>query len=91
MHFIAVILLDYKTKWALDRALNDSMYQQVEIFTEGETVYLSVPHAWSLQQVTSKFHQYYVDPLVIDTVLDFDPLQMKRSGKQSIIKHIPYQ
>ena len=45
------------------------MYQKVETFS-GDLVYLLVPHTYSLQMGTTKCRQDYVDPLVIDTVLN---------------------
>ena len=44
--------------------------KKLKIFSEGNSVYLHVPHASFLQTGITKFGQDYTGLLVIDTVLD---------------------
>ena len=47
------------------------MCQKVETFSEGDLVYMFVPHTSSLEIGTTLLQKDYGGPLVIDTVLDF--------------------
>ena len=79
------MLLDYKTQQAQDRVLNTSIHWNVKAFSEGDLVYLLAPHASSFQMGTTHFHQDYLSPLIIDTVLYSTHYELDNVGNRVFI------
>ena len=68
--FIGRLLLEWRTKQALEYENRAKRYKNEEIFKDNQMVYLLVPHASALQMNTTKFKQDFIGPLFIDTALD---------------------
>ena len=64
------LLLEWRTKQALEYKTRTKRFRNEEIFQDNQTVYLLAPHASALQTNTTKFKQDFIDPLFIDTALD---------------------
>ena len=68
--FIGRLLLEWRTKQALEYENRAKRYKNEVIFEDNQMVYLLVPHASALQMNTTKFKQDFIGPLFIDTALD---------------------
>ena len=68
--FIGRLLLEWRTKQALEYENRAKRYKNKEIFEDNQMVYLLVPHASALQMNTTKFKQDFIGPLFINTALD---------------------
>ena len=64
------LLLEWRTKQALEYESRAKKFRNEEIFQDNQMVYLLAPHASVLQTNTTKFKQDFVGPLFIDTALD---------------------
>ena len=67
---IGRLLLEWRTKQALEYKSRAKRYKNKEIFEDNQMVYLLAPHASALQTNTTKFKQDFIGPLFIDTTLD---------------------
>ena len=67
---VANMLLEWRTKQALEYESRGKKFQNKEIFQDNQIVYLLAPHASALQTNTTKFKQDFIGPLFIDTALD---------------------
>ena len=67
---IGRLLLEWRTKQALEYKSRAKRYKNEEIFQDNQMVYLLAPHASVLQTNTTKFKQDFIGPLFIDTALD---------------------
>ena len=67
---IGKLLLEWRTKQALEYKSRAKRYKNEEIFQDNQMVYLLAPHAAVLQTNTTKFKQDFIGPLFIDTALD---------------------
>ena len=67
---IGRLLLEWRTKQALEYKNRAKRYKNEEIFEDNQMVYLLAPHASVLQTNTTKFKQDFIGPLFIDTTLD---------------------
>ena len=67
---IGRLLLEWRTKQALEYENRAMRYKNEEIFKDNQMVYLLAPHASALQTNTTKFKQDFIGPLFIDTALD---------------------
>ena len=67
---IGRLLLEWRTKQALEYKSRAKRYKNKEIFQDNQMVYLLAPHASALQTNTTKFNQDFIGPLFIDTALD---------------------
>ena len=67
--FIGRLLLEWRTKQALEYENRVKRYKNEEIFKDNQMLYLLAPHA-SVQLNTTKFKQDFTGPLFIDTTLD---------------------
>ena len=67
---IGRLLLEWRTKQALEYENRAKRYKNEEIFEDDQMVYLLAPHASALQTNTTKFKQDFIGPLFIDTTLD---------------------
>ena len=68
--FIGRLLLEWRTKQALEYENRAKRNKNEEIFEDNQMVYLLAPHASALQMNTTKFKQDFIGPLFIDTALD---------------------
>ena len=64
------LLLEWRTKQALEYKNRAKRFRNEEIFQDIQMVYLLVMHASALQMNTTKFKQDFIGPLFIDTALD---------------------
>ena len=63
------LLLEWRTKQALEYESRAKKFRNKEIFQDNQMVYLLAPHASALQTNTTKFKQDFIGPLFIDTAL----------------------
>ena len=71
------MLLEWRTKQALENKSRAKKFQNEEIFQDNQMVYLLAPHASALQTNTTKFKQDFIVPLFIDTALDKTHYRLK--------------
>ena len=71
------MLLEWRTKQALEYENRVKKFQNKEIFQDNQMVYLLAPHASMLQTNTMKFKQDFIGPLFIDTALDKTHYRLK--------------
>ena len=64
------MLLEWRTKQALEYKSKAKKFRNEEIFQDNQMVYLLAPHASVLQMNTTKFKQDFISPLFISTALD---------------------
>ena len=63
------MLLEWRTKQALEYESKGKKFRNEEIFQDNQMVYLLATHASALQTNTTKFKQDFIGPLFIDTAL----------------------
>ena len=71
------LLLEWRTKQALEYENRAKRFRNEEIFQNNQMVYLLVPHASVLQTNTTKFKQDFIGPLFIDTTLNKTHYRLK--------------
>ena len=71
------MLLEWRTKQALEYKSKAKKFRNEEIFQDNQMVYLLAPHASALQTNTTKFKQDFIGPLFIDTALDKTHYRLK--------------
>ena len=71
------MLLEWRTKQALEYESKAKKFRNEEIFQDNQMVYLLAPHASVLQTNTTKFKQDVIGPLFIDTALDKTHYRLK--------------
>ena len=71
------MLLEWRTKQALEYESKVKKFRNKEIFQDNQMVYLLAPHASALQMNTTKFKQDFIGPLFIDTALDKTHYRLK--------------
>ena len=71
------MLLEWRTKQALEYKSKVKRFRNEEIFQDNQMVYLLAPHASALQMNTMKFKQDFIGPLFIDTALDKTHYRLK--------------
>ena len=71
------LLLEWRTKQALEYESRAKKFRNEEIFQDNQMVYLLAPHASALQINTTKFKQDFIGPLFIDTTLDKTHYRLK--------------
>ena len=71
------LLLEWRTKQALEYKSKAKRFRNEEIFQDNQMVYLLAPHASVLQTNTMKFKQDFIGPLFIDTTLDKTHYRLK--------------
>ena len=74
---ISRLLLEWRTKQALEYENRAKRYKNEEIFEDNQMVYLLAPHASVLQTNTTKFKHDFIGPLFIDTTLDKTHYRLK--------------
>ena len=71
------MLLEWRTKQALEYESKAKKFRNEEIFQDNQMVYLLALHASALQTNTTKFKQDFIGPLFIDTALDKTHYRLK--------------
>ena len=71
------MLLEWRTKQALEYESRAKKFQNEEIFQDNQMVYLLALHASALQRNTTKFKQDFIGSLFIDTTLDKTHYRLK--------------
>ena len=71
------MLLEWRTKQALEYESKAKKFWNEEIFQDNQMLYLLAPHASALQTNTTKFKQDFIGPLFIDTALDKTHYRLK--------------
>ena len=71
------LLLDWRTKQALQYKSRVKKFRNEEIFQDNQMVYLLASHASALQTNTTKCKQDFIGPLFIDTALDKTHYRLK--------------
>ena len=71
------MLLEWRTKQALEYESKAKKFQNEKIFQDNQMVYLLTLHASALQTNTTKFKQDFLGPLFIDTALDKTHYRLK--------------
>ena len=74
---IGRLLLEWRTKQALEYEKKNRQYTNEEIFQDDQMVYLLAPHSSALQTDTTKFKQDFIGPLSTDTTLDKTHYRLK--------------
>ena len=73
------LLLEWRTKQALEYESRAKKFRNEEIFQDNPMVYLLALHASALQTNTTKFKQDFIGPLFIDTALDKTHYRLKNA------------
>ena len=71
------LLLEWRTKQALEYKSRAKKFRNEEIFQDNQMVYLLALHASALQMNTMKFKQDFIGPLFIGTTLDKTHYRLK--------------
>ena len=71
------MLLEWRTKQALEYESKAKKFRNEEIFQDNQMVYLLAPHTSALQTNTTKFKQDFIGPLFIDMALDKTHYRLK--------------
>ena len=71
------MLLEWRTKQALEYKSKAKRFSNEEIFQDNQMVYLLALHSSALQMNTTKFKQDFIGPLFIDTALDRTHYRLK--------------
>ena len=74
---IGRLLLEWRTKQALEYEKKNRQYTNEEIFQDNQMIYLLAPHLSALQTDTTKFKQDFIGPLFIDTTIDKTHYRLK--------------
>ena len=74
---IARLLLEWRTKQALEYKKKNRQYTNEEMFQDNQMIYLLAPHSSVLQTDTAKFKQDFIGPLFIDTAIDRTHYRLK--------------
>ena len=76
---VGKLLLEWRTKQALEYESRAKRFRNEEIFQDNQMVYLLAPHASALQTNTTKFKQDFIGSLCIDTALDKTHYRLKHA------------
>ena len=71
------LLLEWRTKQALEYKSRAKKFLNEEIFQDNQLVYLLALHASALQTNSTKFKQDFISPLFIDTVFNKTHYRLK--------------
>ena len=75
--FVGNMLLEWRTKQALEYESRSNKFQNEEIFQDNQMVYLLALHASALQMNTMKFKQEFIGPLFVDIALEKTHYRLK--------------
>ena len=74
---VGSLLLEWRTKQALEYESRAKKFRNEEIFQDNQMVYLLAPHASALQTNAMIFKQDFIGPLFMDTTLDKTHYRLK--------------
>ena len=74
---IGRLLLEWRTKQALEYEKKNRQYTNEEMFEDNQMIHLLAPHSSALQTDTTKFKQYFLGPLFVDTAIDKTHYRLK--------------
>ena len=74
---IGRLLLEWRTKQALEYEKKNRQYTNKEMFQDDQMIYLLAPHLSVLQTDTTKFKQNFIGPLFVDTAIDKTHYRLK--------------
>ena len=74
---IGRLLLEWRTKQALECEKKNRQYTNKEIFQDDQMIYLLASHSSALQTNSTKFKQDFIGPLFIDTAIDKTQYRLK--------------
>ena len=74
---IGRLLLEWRTKEALEYEKKNRQYMNEEMFQDNQMIYLLAPHSSALQTDTTKFKQDFIGPLFVDTAIDKTQYRLK--------------
>ena len=74
---IGRLLLEWRTKQALEYEKKNRQYTNEEMFQDDQMIYLLVLHSSALQMDTTKFKQDFIGPLFVDTAIDKTHYRLK--------------
>ena len=74
---IVRLLLEWRTKQALEYEKKNRQYTNEEMFQNDLMIYLLAPHSSALQTDTTKFKQDFIGPLFVDTAIDKTHCRLK--------------
>ena len=74
---IGRLLIERRTKQALEYEKKNRQYTNEEIFQDDQMIYLLIPHSSALQTDTTKFKQDFIGLLFIDTAIDKTHYRLK--------------
>ena len=74
---IGRLLLEWRTKQALEYEEKNRQYTNEEMFQDNQMIYLLAPHMSALQTDTTKFKQDFIGPLFVDTAIDKTHYRLK--------------
>ena len=74
---IGRLLLECRTKQALEYEKKNRQYTNEEIFQDDQMIYLLTPHSSALQTDTTKFKQDFIGPLFVHTAIDKTHYRLK--------------
>ena len=74
---IGRLLLEWRTKQALEYKKKNRQYTNEEIFQDDQMIYLLTPHLSALQTDTTKFKQDFIGPLFVGTAVDKTHYRLK--------------
>ena len=66
---IGRLLLEWRTKQALEYKKKNRQYTNAEMFQDDQMIYSLAPHLLALQTDTTKFKQDFIGPLFVDTAI----------------------
>ena len=85
---IGRLLLEWRTKQALEYEKKNRQYANEEMFQDGQMIYLLAPHSSALQTGTTKFKQDFIGPLFVDTAIDKTHYRLKDATGLVTKKHL---
>ena len=74
---IGRLLLEWRTKQALEYEKKNRQYTNEEIFQDDQMIYLLTPHSSAQQTDTTKFKKNFIGPLFIDAAIDKTHYRLK--------------
>ena len=74
---IGRLLLEWRTKQALEYEKKNRQYTNKEMFQDNQMIYLLTPHSSVLRTDTTKFKQDFIGPLFVDIAIDKTHYRLK--------------
>ena len=74
---IGRLLLEWRTKQALEYEKKNRQYINEEMFQDDQMIYVLAPHSSALQTDTTKFKEDFIGPLFLDTAIEKTHYRLK--------------